>query len=218
MLGRGAFSLVFRSFPPPIMQPHPDNADLPSGVANRTFPGGFWAEAWPLIAAAAIAMLLMRSCMGVTPAAPPPAGFDAENAASRANERADAALASLGPGAPPTAVLAAVNLVVVHFAQGSAEIPASAEPMLERSGALLLALRGAPRVQIAGHTDNSGAPDANLRLGRARAEAVRAFLVERGFPAQRLSVVSYGETRPVADNRTDEGRFRNRRIEFALLP
>jgi outer membrane protein OmpA-like peptidoglycan-associated protein len=47
---------------------------------------------------------------------------------------------------------------------------------------------------------------------------VRAFLVERGFPAQRLSVVSYGETRPVADNRTDEGRFRNRRIEFALLP
>ncbi|MGE5665625.1 MAG: OmpA family protein [Betaproteobacteria bacterium] len=200
------------------MQAHSDDTDLPSGVTTRTLPGGFWSAAWPLLAAAAIALLLLRSCLGVTPTTTPPAGFDAEGAATRANERAAAALAVLQPGAPPTAVLAAVNLVVVHFAQGSAEIPSSAEPMLERSGALLLALPGAPRVQIAGHTDNSGAPDANLRLGRARAEAVRVFLLERGFPAARLSVVSYGEARPVADNRTDEGRFRNRRIEFALLP
>jgi outer membrane protein OmpA-like peptidoglycan-associated protein len=181
-------------------------------------PGGFWSTAWPLLAAAAIALLLLRSCLSVAPSTSVPAGFDAESAALEANRRASAALASLGSGAPPTAVLAAVNLVVVHFAQGSAEIPASAEPMLERSGALLAALPGAPRVQIAGHTDNSGAPEANLALGRARAEAVRVFLVERGFPAERLSVLSYGEARPVADNRTDDGRFRNRRIEFALLP
>lgn len=200
------------------MPPHSDDAALPSGVANRTLPGGFWSEAWPLIAAAAIALLLLHSCLSSTPTVMPPAGFDADSAASRANERAGAALAALGPGAPPTAVLAAANLVVVHFAQGSAQIPASAEPMLERAGALLLALPGAPRVQIAGHTDNSGTPEVNLRLGRARAEAVRVFLVERGFPAERLSVMSYGEARPVADNRIDEGRFRNRRIEFALLP
>ena len=70
------------------------------------------------------------------------------------------------------------------------------------------------RVVIAGFTDNVGSQEYNLDLGRRRAQAVADILVSEGVPAGQLSVVSYGKERPVADNDTNEGRARNRRVEF----
>jgi len=70
------------------------------------------------------------------------------------------------------------------------------------------------QVVVAGFTDNVGSPEYNLRLGRQRAQAVADLLRDEGVPADRLSVVSYGEERPIADNDTAEGRARNRRVEF----
>ena len=73
-------------------------------------------------------------------------------------------------------------------------------------------------IEIQGHTDNSGSAEANLRLSRQRAEAVRDFLnQEAAIPLHRLAVAAYGETRPVADNETREGRINNRRVVLVVL-
>lgn len=69
-------------------------------------------------------------------------------------------------------------------------------------------------LRIEGHTDNMGRPGYNSVLSRERAEAVRDALIARGVPADRLVAQGFGSNRPIADNRTDEGRARNRRIEI----
>ncbi len=71
-------------------------------------------------------------------------------------------------------------------------------------------------VEIAGHTDTTGDAVRNLSLSQQRAAAVRDYLVEIEVPANRLSPIGYGETAPIRDNETDEGRAANRRIEFNL--
>ena len=70
------------------------------------------------------------------------------------------------------------------------------------------------RVEVAGHTDNAGSPEANQRLSQERAQAVMAALVGRGIKADRLTAKGYGQTTPIADNRTEEGRAKNRRVEL----
>jgi OOP family OmpA-OmpF porin len=84
---------------------------------------------------------------------------------------------------------------------------------------ILSALRRFPDVpvEIAGHADAVGTPQANLELSRRRAQAVVDFLVARGEDPNRFVVTAYGDTRPIADNSTPEGRARNRRIEFIAL-
>jgi outer membrane protein OmpA-like peptidoglycan-associated protein len=72
-------------------------------------------------------------------------------------------------------------------------------------------------VEVQGHTDESGTPDLNRRLGQARANRVVAWLVEHGVKRDRLSPKGYGSDRPIADNSTDEGRQKNRRVEFRVL-
>jgi outer membrane protein OmpA-like peptidoglycan-associated protein len=69
-------------------------------------------------------------------------------------------------------------------------------------------------LQIEGHTDGIGTTQHNASLSEARARAVRNVLVSHGIAASRLAVVGMGATQPVADNRSDEGRFKNRRVEF----
>ena len=69
-------------------------------------------------------------------------------------------------------------------------------------------------IVVAGHTDNVGTPEANMKLSDERAKAVMAALVQRGIPADRLTAEGFGQTQPIADNRTEEGRARNRRVEL----
>ena len=96
--------------------------------------------------------------------------------------------------------------------------------VLTRDGRRLLAeivpsLRQFPDVpvEIAGHADAVGSAAANMDLSRRRAQAVVDFLVERGQDPDRFVVTAYGDTRPIASNATEEGRARNRRIEFIAL-
>ncbi|MDQ1315720.1 MAG: Membrane protein [Pseudomonadota bacterium] len=72
-------------------------------------------------------------------------------------------------------------------------------------------------IEVAGHTDSMGSDAYNMRLSRQRAEAVRNFLISRGVAANRLTAEGYGEAQPVADNATEEGRFKNRRVELVPL-
>ena len=72
-------------------------------------------------------------------------------------------------------------------------------------------------MQVVGHTDDVGNRQANLALSHARAEAVRDHLVALGVPRENLAVLGKGPDEPVADNATDDGRARNRRIQFQIL-
>lgn len=101
----------------------------------------------------------------------------------------------------------------VNFDTGKATItPDSAKTLDDAAAALKMA--GDLRVEVGGHTDNVGAPEANLKLSEDRAQAVMAALVARGIAAARLTAKGYGQTSPIADNRTDDGRAKNRRVEL----
>lgn len=69
------------------------------------------------------------------------------------------------------------------------------------------------KVTIEGHTDNVGNAESNLELSRKRAESVKSFLVSEGIDASRIATMGYGQSRPVADNTSEQGRERNRRVE-----
>ncbi len=73
------------------------------------------------------------------------------------------------------------------------------------------------RIEFGGHTDDVGADKDNMQLSLKRAEAVYQYILSRGIDPARLKYKGYGETKPVADNATEEGRRQNRRIEFLIL-
>ncbi len=73
------------------------------------------------------------------------------------------------------------------------------------------------RIEIGGHTDSVGSDENNLLLSQNRANSVLDYLIQKGISAQRLTSKGYGETKPIADNQTDEGRQRNRRVEVKIL-
>ncbi len=101
----------------------------------------------------------------------------------------------------------------VNFDTGKSTIkPDSAKTLDDAAAALQVA--GTVKVEVAGHTDNVGTPDANLRLSQERAQAVMAALVTRGVKADRLTAKGYGQTTPIADNRSEDGRAKNRRVEL----
>lgn len=73
------------------------------------------------------------------------------------------------------------------------------------------------KLQIAGHTDNVGDAQRNLILSKKRAESVKRFMEEQGIDSERLSTLYFGETQPIADNDTAEGRQKNRRVEMTII-
>jgi OOP family OmpA-OmpF porin len=71
-------------------------------------------------------------------------------------------------------------------------------------------------LKLAGHTDNVGSNAANLKLSKDRAESVKAYLVGQGANPSRIEATGYGESQPIASNKTNSGRQKNRRVEFTL--
>ena len=71
-------------------------------------------------------------------------------------------------------------------------------------------------LKLAGHTDNTGSDALNLSLSKDRAESIKAYLVEKGANASRIEATGYGESQPIATNKTAAGRQANRRVEFTL--
>ena len=72
------------------------------------------------------------------------------------------------------------------------------------------------KLNIAGHTDNSGKADKNLQLSKDRAAAVKDYLVNKGIDASRMATEGYGDTQPVATNKTKAGKALNRRVAFEV--
>jgi len=109
-----------------------------------------------------------------------------------------------------------VALYGVLFDFNKATLQAASDPVLQKV-ADLLAKDAALKVEVQGHTDNVGGDAYNQTLSEARAKAVMDWLVKHGVAAGRLTAKGYGKTRPVADNGSDEGRAKNRRVEIANL-
>jgi outer membrane protein OmpA-like peptidoglycan-associated protein len=104
----------------------------------------------------------------------------------------------------------------VLFDSGKATIQPGSETCLSEM-AKLLANNATWKMQVEGHTDNVGGKDANLKLSQARAESVRAWLVAHGVAGDRLTPKGFGETKPIAENTTDDGRAKNRRVDLRKL-
>lgn len=101
----------------------------------------------------------------------------------------------------------------VHFDTGKATIRPESTTTLDQAAALLRQASSV-KAEIGGHTDNVGGADANLSLSQQRADSVREALIDRGIIADRLSAKGYGASAPIADNRSEEGRAKNRRVEL----
>ncbi|HET7889598.1 MAG TPA: OmpA family protein [Bradyrhizobium sp.] len=103
----------------------------------------------------------------------------------------------------------------IRFESGRSNIDADSAGLLDHL--IEIALRcPANNIEVAGHTDTDGDGPANQALSEKRAQAVVDYLVRAGLPASRFSAVGYGSTQPIAANDSDEGKARNRRIEFVV--
>lgn len=136
----------------------------------------------------------------------------------QARHKALAALNSMSAQFTTEAFVNAMNLAVINFATGSAAIPGEAQDLIARAAAVLQSAPKGTTIEVGGHTDNVGDAAANLKLSEERANAVRQALVAAGANAAMLTARGYGDTRPVAANDTEYGRFRNRRINYAVAP
>ena len=82
----------------------------------------------------------------------------------------------------------------------------------------VLKQQGQVKIKVDGHTDKTGTPEYNKWLSDKRAVSVKTYAVSLGLPADIISTTGYGDTKPVADNKTAEGRAKNRRVEITITP
>lgn len=107
---------------------------------------------------------------------------------------------------------------LIQFDFNSAAIRAESFGLLENYVRALTGDTLADAVlQIGGHADIVGTPERNLELSRQRAEAVQQYLTQRGIARERLQIAAFGATRPVESNATEDGRAKNRRVEFIRI-
>lgn len=105
----------------------------------------------------------------------------------------------------------------VRFGFDRSDLTDSAREVLENLINQLKAENRNVWIEIQGYTDSFGTDDYNMKLGEARAEAVRRYLAENGIPLHRISTISYGESRPITENKTKAGRSKNRRVVILVL-
>ena len=118
-------------------------------------------------------------------------------------------------GGCPKIENAKFNTQRIQFVTGSATLTAASKTMI-KEGAKLLNSEDFKnlKVEVRGHTDDVGKDESNMKLSQNRANAVMAELVKNGVASSRITAVGFGETMPMADNKTSEGRAQNRRVAF----
>ncbi len=104
----------------------------------------------------------------------------------------------------------------IYFKTGSAELDSASNALLD-SVADIANRCPSVKIEVSGHTDTTGGASANQSLSEARAKAVVTYLVAHGVAQVRIAATGYGGTKPVASNTTEDGRAKNRRIEFRVV-
>jgi outer membrane protein OmpA-like peptidoglycan-associated protein len=135
----------------------------------------------------------------------------AEGATKQANEES---LKALAEADSVEEVVKALNVSIINFDSANSTIPADAKPILAKAAEVFKRQTAGTSVEIGGYTDNQGNAEANKKLSQARAESVKKALVDLGVQDAMLKAVGYGDANPVGDNTTEDGRFKNRRIEY----
>jgi OOP family OmpA-OmpF porin len=110
-----------------------------------------------------------------------------------------------------------VILEKVNFDFDKDTILASSLPLLDQVSNVLLEHPEIKVVEVQGHTDDKGNDQYNLDLSQRRVESVRAYLIQKGVAPERLVAKGYGETQPIASNKTEKGRATNRRVQFIIV-
>jgi outer membrane protein OmpA-like peptidoglycan-associated protein len=152
----------------------------------------------------------------------PPADSDGDGVPDAEDKCPQQAGVPANGGCPPAR--AAINVETkkieikekVYFDSGKSTIQQRSNALLDDVAALLIANPKAGNVTIEGHTDDRGPAELNRTLSKARADAVKAYLVQKGVPADRLATAGFGPDRPAQPNTTAAGREANRRVEFIL--
>jgi outer membrane protein OmpA-like peptidoglycan-associated protein len=119
----------------------------------------------------------------------------------------------------PAEVVKADSLIVlseVLFAVNSFQLRSELYPKLD-SIVVFMQRNPSTRIEISGHTDNTGKEAHNLRLSENRADAVAEYVVDKGIETSRVSFNGYGSSRPIAGNETERGRSKNRRVEILIV-
>jgi OOP family OmpA-OmpF porin len=148
-------------------------------------------------------------------APPPPApAVKASVAETPAPAAADTTETTTAAAEDVPALRPVVTEVVVNFEFNKSALTDEARRKLDAAFAKQPTSnpQGLAVIALEGHTDSIGREGYNQRLGQARAESVKRYLIRLGIPADRMNVISYGETRPVAPNTTRAGRAENRRV------
>jgi OOP family OmpA-OmpF porin len=117
------------------------------------------------------------------------------------------------PPPPPAPAPKRIVLRGVNFDFDKSDIRPDAAVILDEAASILNESPGV-RVEVSGHTDATGADDYNQGLSERRARSVAEYLSGKGVSADRLDTTGYGESKPVADNATRDGRAQNRRVEL----
>lgn len=120
------------------------------------------------------------------------------------------------PPPPPTPKVMVFDAAALFAVDKSDLTPAGKEKIKEYREQARAEMSSAKTVKITGHTDSTGKPDYNQQLSQKRAEAVRDYLISLGADASKMEVAGMGETQPIADNKTAEGRAKNRRVEVEV--
>jgi len=105
----------------------------------------------------------------------------------------------------------------VNFETGKAKLLPASETLLDEVAKVLTDHPELQKIRIEGHTDGQGGAGYNLTLSNNRAKSVRAYLITKGIDGKRLEAKGFGKTKPVGDNKTEEGREQNRRVELHIV-
>jgi len=140
--------------------------------------------------------------MGTLPAPPPPPAPEPE------------------PEPPPRVELKEDKIEIhekIQFEYNSANILEVSHSLLNEVADVIKKTPRIKKIQVEGHASSDGSDDYNLRLSDKRAKAVRTYLIAQGVAKEKLVAKGYGETKPIADNATEAGREKNRRVEFNII-
>ena len=143
--------------------------------------------------------------------------FEAASTVAEANRRSSEALSSLKPSFTAEDLTRALNMNVINFPSGSAQIPKESMHVMEQSASAIKSAPTGTVLEIGGYTDNAGNAAANQKISQQRADSVRRFYIDKGVNADSLVAKGYGDSNPIASNDTENGRFKNRRIEYKAL-